>query len=66
MWLDIRDQNLLVNLDHVMELKADGNFLRAVFQNGQRLTLHDFAKPEDAVTVLTGIKEALQPTVYAF
>ena len=68
MWLKVNGKHL-VNLDHVMEIKATlvhgKSALKAILPNGETLVIREYEVPEEAASMLDRVAEALAPTVYA-
>ena len=68
MWLKVNGKHL-INLDHVMEIKATlghgKSALQAILPNGETLVIHEYEVPEEAASMLDRIAKALEPAVYA-
>ncbi|HLW61599.1 MAG TPA: hypothetical protein VKV57_16985 [bacterium] len=69
MWLNVKGKGHLINLDHVMEIKAmlthGKSALQAILPNGEALVVREYGAPQDAASVLDRIAEALEPKVYS-
>lgn len=67
MWLRVNGKHL-INLDHVMEIKAvpghGKSALQAILPNGETLVISEYGVPEEAASTLDRVAEALTPTVY--
>jgi hypothetical protein len=67
MWLKVKGKHL-VNLDHVMEIKATlahgKSALQAILPNGETLVIREYEGPQEAASMLDRVAEALEPTVY--
>jgi hypothetical protein len=68
MWLRVQGEHL-VNLDHVMELRAvlahGKSTLQAILPNGETLVIREYEVPKEAASMLDRVAEALEPTVYS-
>ncbi len=69
MWLKVKGEGHLVNLDHVMEIKATlghgKSTLQAILPNGETLVIREYQVPQDAASMLDRITEVLEPNVYS-
>jgi hypothetical protein len=67
-WLRVRGKHL-INLDHVMEIKAvlghGKSALQAILPNGETLIVSEYDVPQEAASMLDRVTEALAPTVYS-
>jgi hypothetical protein len=68
MWLKVNGKHL-VNLDHVMEIKATlghgKSALQAILPNGETLVIREYDVPQEAASMLDRVAKALEPTVYS-
>lgn len=68
MWLKVNRKHL-INLDHVMEIKATfvhgKSALQAILPNGETLVIDEYEVPEEAASMLDRVAKALEPGVYA-
>ena len=57
----------MINLDHVMEIKAvlahGKSALQAILPNGETLLIREYEVPQEAASMLDRVAEALAPTV---
>jgi hypothetical protein len=69
MWLNVKGKGHLVNLDHVMEIKATlahgKSALLAILPNGETLVIREYLVPQEAASKLDQIAEVLEPQVYS-
>jgi hypothetical protein len=67
MWLNVKGKGHLVNLDHVMEIKATlahgKSALLAILPNGETLVISEYQVPQEAASMLNRIAEVLEPHV---
>ena len=65
-WLRVQGKHL-INLDHVMEIKAvlahAKSTLQAILPNGETLVIREYEGPQEATSMLDRIAEALDPKV---
>lgn len=68
MWLRVQGKHL-INLDHVMEVKATlghgKSALQAILPNGETLVIREYEGTGEAASMLDRVAEALEPTVYS-
>lgn len=69
MWLNVKGEGHLVNLDHVMEIKATlghgKSALQAILPNGETLVIREYKVAEEAASMLERITEVLEPNVFS-
>ena len=69
MWIDVKGEGHLVNLDHVMEIKVTighgKSALQAILPNGETLIIREYHAPKEAASTLDQITEVLKPNVYS-
>jgi hypothetical protein len=69
MWLDVKGEGHLVNLDHVMEIKVaighGKSTLQAILPNGETLVIREYPVPKEAASTLDRITEVLKPNVHS-
>jgi hypothetical protein len=67
MWLRVQGKHL-INLDHVMEIKAvpghGKSALQAILPNGETLIIREYEVPQEAGSILDRVAEALEPAVH--
>jgi hypothetical protein len=67
-WLRV-DGKHLINLDHVMQIKATlahgKSSLQAILPNGETLVIREYEGTGEAASMMDRVAEALEPTVYS-
>ncbi|HKW85832.1 MAG TPA: hypothetical protein VJM82_02065 [Nitrospiraceae bacterium] len=65
MWLKVNGKHL-INLDHVMEIKATfvhgKSALQAILPNGETLVIREYDVSKEAESMLDQLAKALEPT----
>ena len=68
MWLRVEGKHL-INLDHVMQIKATLAYgkssLQAILPNGETLVIHEYEGTGEAASMMDRVAEALEPTVFS-
>jgi hypothetical protein len=62
MWLNAGDERILINLDQVRQIGAEGASLVVVFASGEKLLIRSFNSEDEAKRVLTHISREIRTT----
>ncbi|HLJ59804.1 MAG TPA: hypothetical protein VKZ50_08745 [bacterium] len=62
MWLNAGNERMLINLDQVRQIGAEGTSLVLVFASGEKLLIRSFNTEDEAKNVLRHISHEIRTT----